>query len=212
MRNPKEIALVFCLTAFAHLGCGSLLDENGGDDQGAGTASSADVLCANPCRTENCRGGDPDKPSGGDDPAFATCKPISDRSGCFFASTNGDHTVFATELKQQLDSGASLFVLDVRDASTFGSGHISGSVNVPLDTLFTQSGLTRLPTDGRPVVVVSEDGQAASMAVGALGTLGFNAYALRFGMIGWNRSTPTQVYSASQAPQTIGGLGAPLER
>ena len=64
-----------------------------------------------------------------------------------------------------------------------------------------------IPTDGTPVVTVCVTGHTGSMAMSVLGALGYNAYTLRFGMMGWSASTPMKVWSASQVPQNIIGLG-----
>ncbi len=42
----------------------------------------------------------------------------------------------AVDLKTVIDEGA--FLVDVRTAGEFGSGHVKGSVNIPLDSISNQ--------------------------------------------------------------------------
>ncbi|HEU4538680.1 MAG TPA: rhodanese-like domain-containing protein, partial [Polyangiaceae bacterium] len=67
-----------------------------------------------------------------------------------------------------------------------------------------------LPTDGTPIVLVSANGHAASMAVGLLGAMGYNVYALRLGMIAWASSSDVQIHRTDRT-QRIQGLGGALE-
>lgn len=130
----------------------------------------------------------------------------------FFVETLGDRDVFATELQSLIRMGQSLFIIDLRADSEFLKGHVTGAVNIPVADLFTNQSIETLPADGTPIILICEDGHLSSQAVGALGAMGYNAYALRFGMIGWNRSTPVQVHSPTQIPQTINGLGGAVAR
>ena len=125
----------------------------------------------------------------------------------FYAETAGARTIFADALRADLDAGKNVFLLDIRPAKDFAAGHIAGAVSIPLTELFLGENLAALPTDGTPVVVVCVTGHTASMALGGLVALGYNPYVLRFGMMGWKASTPMKVYSNSQSPQTIYGLG-----
>lgn len=125
----------------------------------------------------------------------------------FFSETQGNRDVFAAELQSRLRAGDALFIVDVRDTASYQKGHLAAAVNLPIETLFLEESLATLPTDGTPVIVICASGHVASQAVGVLGAIGYNAYALRFGMIGWNRTTPVQVHSSTQVPQTINGLG-----
>lgn len=125
----------------------------------------------------------------------------------FFSETQGIRDVFAAELQSRLRAGDALFIVDVRDTASYQKGHLAAAVNLPIETLFSEEALATLPTDGTPIIVICASGHVASQAVGILGAIGYNAYALRFGMIGWNRTTPVQVHSSMQVPQTINGLG-----
>lgn len=139
-------------------------------------------------------------------------KQFAQHIQAFMTETQADHTVFASELNIRLRAGEVLYVVDVRDQPSYQRGHIPSAINIPIELLFTEEMLEGFPDDGTPVVVVCANGHVASMAAGLLGSMGYNAYALRFGMIAWNRTTPVQVYSTTQTPQTITGLGGSIEQ
>jgi rhodanese-related sulfurtransferase len=66
----------------------------------------------------------------------------------------------AMELKQRLDAGDRLQVIDVRSAGEFAAGHVPGAVNLPLEQVESRLGDLR-GTD--PVVLVCQSGQRAEM-------------------------------------------------
>jgi rhodanese-related sulfurtransferase len=134
---------------------------------------------------------------------------LARRANDFFGKAQGERILFAAELQRRLGVGEAIFVLDVRDQASYEKAHIPNAVNIPLESLFTEASLKQLPANGTPVVVVSANGHPGSMAAGVLGSMGYNAFALRLGMVGWSRSTPMQVASESQAPQVLTGLGGP---
>ena len=78
----------------------------------------------------------------------------------------------------------SVFILDIRVAEHFKTGHIAGSVNIPFRNLAEETSLKTLPTD-RQIVVVDYDGHAASQAARLLNLLGYDSLALRDGMSVW---------------------------
>lgn len=165
---------------------------------------------------------------------YGTCKGIVEEAQQFFQGqlAGNEREIFATELKQRLDTGLPTVIVDVRPVPDFSAAHIPTSMNLPVDALFAEdlcpNGSDRscdvndlnngdghcqpmvLPTDGTPIILVSSNGHAASLAAGVLGTMGYNVYVLRFGMIGWAKSTDVQVQQADRT-QRIQGLGGPLE-
>jgi rhodanese-related sulfurtransferase len=129
----------------------------------------------------------------------------------FFAETKGARTIYAADLQARIANGTPQFLVDTRTPADFAKGHVPGAVNIPLDVLFQPENLVLLPTDGTPVVLICHTGHTASMALGGLAALGYNAWALRFAMMGWNASSSQKVYSPS-ASQLIYGLGGALEK
>lgn len=62
-------------------------------------------------------------------------------------------------------------IVDVRTKGEFQVGHISGSVNIPLDTL--KANLSKLDKN-KPVIVCCASGMRSSSAKGILKSSGFN--------------------------------------
>lgn len=124
----------------------------------------------------------------------------------FFGRTKGARTIYASDLRARIASGTPQVLLDIRPVADFNAGHIAGAVHIPLEVLFQPESLVALPTDGTQIVVICHTGHTASMALGGLTALGYDAYVLRFGMMGWRGSTPMKVGSPSSS-QVIYGLG-----
>lgn len=129
----------------------------------------------------------------------------------FFAATAGERTIYAAALKAQIDRGVRLMMVDVRPAAAYASGHVAGAISIPLTVLFRPENLGQLPADGTPIVLICSTGHTASMALGGLVALGYNPYVLRFSMMGWRAQTQMKFYSVDQVPQTVYGLGGPME-
>ncbi len=91
------------------------------------------------------------------------------------------------ELRQRLQTGESLLVLDVRFPEEYAAdGHIAGSRLLPLPNL--RQRISELPTD-RPIVCVCRSGNRSMVACEQLAGLGFtNLYNLSAGMVGWRQA------------------------
>jgi rhodanese-related sulfurtransferase len=76
------------------------------------------------------------------------------------------------------------FLLSVRKAEDYAKGHVPGAVNIPLGQLAKEESLKKLPTD-KKIVVICYTGHTASQATMFLNQLGYDAYAMKFGMMGW---------------------------
>ena len=100
--------------------------------------------------------------------------------------TTLDRRVDATTLERLLSEDADIRVLDVRTPAEFGSVHIPGAYNVPLDTLAEHAAeLERHVTE--PVMVVCRSGTRASQACDKLATTGMaNLHILDGGMQSWD--------------------------
>ena len=116
---------------------------------------------------------------------------------------NGIANVYMAEGKPAAISASSLydnlndgnvdndpFILSIRSATQFATGHIPGAINIGFKSLFTEENLTKLPDDDRQIVVVCYTGHTASQAASLLNMNGFNATVLKWGMTGWH-SDPT---------------------
>ncbi len=110
------------------------------------------------------------------------------------------HRITAPALAEQLATEDPPLVLDVRTAKEWNSGHIAGSLNVPLNHLAERAG--ELPRD-RQVVVHCRSGYRSSIAVGVLEQNGWeHVLDLVGGVDAWNASqlpTTEETAAASQA-------------
>lgn len=98
--------------------------------------------------------------------------------------------VAVPELKQRLDAGADVLVLDVRRPEDFTGeqGHIPGALNIPLPELAAR--LMELhDRRQRPIVTVCRTDHMSSKAARLLAQQGFtDVRVVRMGMTDWNRN------------------------
>ena len=101
--------------------------------------------------------------------------------------------IAAQELKDRLEAGEPLRVVDIREADEFADWHIHGSANLPVydalkrnddQVLAARSG--ELPSDAC-LVLVCRGGIVSRRAAALLSGLGFDALTLSGGMHGWGR-------------------------
>ena len=76
------------------------------------------------------------------------------------------------DLKALYEKGA--VILDVRTAAEFRSGHVEGSINIPLDRL--QSCVEEIQKLEKPVIACCQSGGRSGMAVTTLQRAGVEAY------------------------------------
>ena len=92
----------------------------------------------------------------------------------------------AKGLKQRLDQGENLLIVDVRSAEEYAGGHIAGSRLIPLFTIPLR--YQEIPKD-QPVIVACRSGARSSAAISQLQKLGFtNLINLTGGIMGWQRA------------------------
>jgi rhodanese-related sulfurtransferase len=124
--------------------------------------------------------------------------------------------LFADEVKAMVDRAASggpaVFVVDIRTPDRFAKGHVPGAVNIVFETVAKPENLAKLPTDGTPIVIVCNSGHTASEVAPLLSLLGYNAWVLKFGWMGWAASTSTPIGSATGAKSVLVGAGYPFEK
>ncbi|WP_439183058.1 rhodanese-like domain-containing protein [Carboxylicivirga taeanensis] len=81
---------------------------------------------------------------------------------------------------------SSKYIIDIRSAEAFNSGHIANAVNVP----DFKNILTEAAKADQPILVVCYTGQTACYATSLLRLYGYHdAQALKWGMSGWNEAT-----------------------
>lgn len=132
----------------------------------------------------------------------------------FFGRTKGMTRVIpASEVWERLHAGTNpYFVVDVRPSEEYAKGHVPGAISLPIDVLFRPESLAKLPARGRPLLLVCQSGHSESMALGGLAALGYEPWVMRFGMIGWSAETKVKAGSPAQEPDTVRGVGGPVEK
>ena len=78
----------------------------------------------------------------------------------------------------------SYFLLSIRKPEHFEKGHVPGAINIPFGDIAKEENLAKLPKD-KKIIVICYTGHTASQATMLLNLLGYEAYAMKFGMMGW---------------------------
>lgn len=123
--------------------------------------------------------------------------------------TAGSKTIYAADVKKKMDAGEQLFIMDIRGNADYVKGHIPGAVNIEYAKAVKPESLMLLPIDDTQIIVVCYTSQTGNQVSEILNILGYNAWALRFGMMGWRTSTSQRIGSSTQTPQKILGAGYP---
>jgi glyoxylase-like metal-dependent hydrolase (beta-lactamase superfamily II)/rhodanese-related sulfurtransferase len=95
------------------------------------------------------------------------------------------------DLKNKMDSGENLYILDVRTPEEYKSWKISYDKHVepslvPLDKLSSAEQIKNIPKD-MEVITVCSHGMRSKMAAEYLSQLGYNVKSIRGGMVAWNK-------------------------
>ncbi len=103
-----------------------------------------------------------------------------------YLTANKAPTISAEEVYEKAVVGkdSSYFILSVRKPEDYAKGHVPGAVNIPYSEIAKEENLKKLPTD-KKIVVVCYTGHTASQVTMFLNQLGYDAYAMKFGMMGW---------------------------
>ena len=79
------------------------------------------------------------------------------------SDANVNKSLTAPQLKELIDSGEQIFIIDVRTAGEFNDGHIKGAINIPCDKLGIKS--SQIPKDQKVVLYCASGTRAVSGAV-----------------------------------------------
>jgi rhodanese-related sulfurtransferase len=77
------------------------------------------------------------------------------------------------------------FLVSLQSAEDYAKGHVQGAINIPYKMIAKKENLAKLPKD-KKIVLICYTGHTASYAAMFLNELGYEAYAMKFGLMGWN--------------------------
>lgn len=101
------------------------------------------------------------------------------------AAAAADSTITPAELRELLDSGTKLALIDVREQVEWDINHIDGALLIPQSSLRSGAGLARLPHDRR-AVLYCKTGVRSAEALAVLKKAGFSdAVHLQGGIVAW---------------------------
>jgi len=80
------------------------------------------------------------------------------------------------------------FLVSLQRPEDYAKGHVPGAVNIPFSDIAKVESLRKLPRD-KKIVLVCYVGHWAGSAALFLNQLGYEAYDMRFGTLGWNDAT-----------------------
>ena len=111
------------------------------------------------------------------------CGVVSDDA----AAASADSTLTPRELRELLDSGKKVALIDVREPVEWEINHIDGAQLVPKSTIESGEGLAKLPQD-RILVLYCKTGVRSAEALAAVKKAGFSdAKHLQGGIVAWAR-------------------------
>ncbi len=123
------------------------------------------------------------------DPAAPAITELVDCDAiCGTAPEAGDGSAITPrELRDLLDSGAKIVLIDVREPAEWAINHIDGAQLIPSSSINSGDGLTGLPRDRRPVLYC-KTGVRSAQALAAVRDAGFaDAVHLQGGIVAWDR-------------------------
>ena len=90
----------------------------------------------------------------------------------------------AEYVRTNMTSGTQ-YLIDIRAAADFATGHVDGAENVPLSNLITH--VEELTTSPNEIIIICYSGQSAAFGTAMLRLLGHdNVYSMKFGMSSWH--------------------------
>lgn len=123
-----------------------------------------------------------------DDSKFATLKTYLVDNDMDLSNVLDGWITTATVVNDNIEDGDATndyYIMDLRAASDYNDGHITGAVNVTLANVLTEAE----NANGKPIIMVCYTGQTAGHANCALRLMGYESQVLKWGMSGWNPAT-----------------------
>ncbi len=93
--------------------------------------------------------------------------------------------VSAQQMKEKIESGENIFVIDVRTPMELSRGRIEESMNIPLD-IFEEEIEKKIPDKNSEVYLYCLSGSRSNIAAQIMENLGYkNVYSLISGLLSW---------------------------
>jgi rhodanese-related sulfurtransferase len=93
-----------------------------------------------------------------------------------------------TDVKARLDAGEAFHLVDVREESEYGRGHLPGAVHIGKGVL-ERDIETKVPDTAAPIVLYCGGGYRSALAADALQKMGYtNVVSMDGGWRGWNEA------------------------
>ena len=107
-----------------------------------------------------------------------------------YLSSGKGPTINASDIEEKVIKGGdtSYFLLSIQKPADYALGHVPGSINIPFAAMAKEENLKKLPKD-KKIVVICYTGHTASYTAMLLNQLGYEAYTMKFGTMGWNDTT-----------------------
>lgn len=126
---------------------------------------------------------------------------MTGKSSVSFGLRNSSLEIDAAKLKEKLDSGEDVFILDVRTPEEYEAWRLSYDKHdktplIPVDRLFASQKMIaeQIPKD-KEIITLCAHGNRSMMAAQMLSRMGYKVKSVRGGMVAWN-----QVYDAAEVP------------
>jgi rhodanese-related sulfurtransferase len=104
------------------------------------------------------------------------------------------------ELINDGDKANDPVIVDIRAAADYNRGFIPGAINIPFASLFKAENIAKLPKD-KTIVLYCYTGHTCSMSAFALGTMGYNALTLKWGIMGWTKDNTVRTLVFGQGSE-----------
>lgn len=110
-------------------------------------------------------------------------------------------SVKSDSLWAKMQDSRDLFLLDVRESNEFSDFKIPGSVNIPLQDIFKEENISKIPKNNE-IVTICPHGNRAMVATFALAKYGIESRVLEGGLAGWSQVL-NSVTAVEQNPTII---------
>ncbi|GAM10406.1 thiosulfate sulfurtransferase GlpE [Geobacter sp. OR-1] len=103
------------------------------------------------------------------------------------------------------------FLVSLQRPEDYSKGHVPGAINIPYSEIAKADSLSKLPRN-KKIVLICYVGHWAGSAALFLNQLGYEAYDMRFGTLGWNDATDGLGEAKGYLVALGGSLSLPVER